>query len=123
MKTVLSFVCMIGMVVLLSSCKGDDNGSSGGNGDFPTVSFQKTTNSAGEEVAVCYNADTNVITTQQVCTWRCAYYLSDPRWVQLTFNNALVCQVTGVDANGDPIETCANEFALVEEKIKPCFWR
>jgi len=122
MKTILSVCCWIGIVVLLSACdNGDSGGSSGGRGDYPQVSFVKE--GSGDDVhAVCYNADNNVITTVQVCTWNCAtYHSTQPRFVQLTFDNALVCVETGIDeTTGEPTEECGVEFALIGQQFGAC---
>ncbi len=118
MKTVCSVLCMIGLVVLLGSCKSDSDSSSGGRGDFPDVSYARSANGV-----TCYNANSNVYTGgKQVCTWNCAYHDSNtPRYVQLTFDEALVCEPTGIDpVTGEVTETCSNEFALVKRKYGPC---
>ncbi|MBE0582821.1 MAG: hypothetical protein IH612_03555, partial [Desulfofustis sp.] len=119
MKTVLSMLLVVSLSVLLASCDGDSDGSSGGRGDFPNVSYAKV----GDRVE-CYNANGNVYTGgKQVCTWNCAYHdANTPRWVQLTFDDALVCEDTGVTETTDPVtgetttevtQTCTNELALV----------
>jgi hypothetical protein len=118
MKTVLSMALAITLSVLLASCDSDSDGSSGGRGDFPNVSYAKV----GERVE-CYNANGNVYTGgKQVCTWNCAYHDSrTTRFVQLTFDEALVCEQTGVDATtGLATETCTREMALVDRKYAPC---
>lgn len=120
MKTLVSTILAIGVAALLSSCDGDSGGSSGGRGDFPTVSYAR--NATSERVE-CYNANSNVYTGgRQVCTWNCAYHNSrTPRMVQLTFDFALVCEDTGVDATtGEVTQTCTNEFALVDRTYAPC---
>ena len=122
MKKFISAVCMIGMLILLSACDNDSgDGTAGGRGDFPDVSFVKQTQN-GEERVICYNADSNVITTQQVCVWNCAYYQSNqPRWVELTFDEALICVETGVDpTTGVATEECSTELALVRERFGAC---
>ncbi len=133
MKTVLSVVCWLGIVVMLTGCDNgdDDGGTAGGRGDWPVVSF--TLNADGNSVT-CFNADSNVITTNQTCTWKCAYYATNnpnnaPRKVVLRFDEALVCQATGTETVTDPdtgeerveiVETCENEFALVKEDFYYC---
>ncbi len=119
MKKALFLMCWIGIVVMISGCK-DDGGSSGGGGDYPDVSFVLNESTGN---VVCYNADKNVITTEQKCTWACAYYLSTPKWVQLTFDETLVCVDSGIDAEGKVTQTCTNEVGLVNTKIKPCYWQ
>jgi hypothetical protein len=132
MKTVLSVLCWLGIVVMLTGCdNGDDNsGTAGGRGDWPEVSF-----AVGDDgTVICYNADTNVITTNQTCTWNCAIYATNnptnaPRKVVLRFDEALVCRETGKETVVDPItmeetekitETCENEVALVKEDFYMC---
>lgn len=119
MKTVLSVFCWLGVLLMLASCDSGSSSSSGGRGDWPQVSFLK--NEKGD-VVFCYNADSNVITTVQVCTWNCAlYHSSQPRWVQLTFSDALVCQPTGEeDEDGEPVLECEVELALTGEKFREC---
>jgi hypothetical protein len=92
MKTVLSVLCWIGIAVMISGCdNGDDSGGTAtGSGNYPDVSFaiDETTGTV-----TCYNADSNVTTSTQVCTWNCAYYGGGgPRYVRLTFDDALVCE-------------------------------
>ena len=119
MKTVLSVLCCFTMIVVLAGCRnGDDGGSSGGPGDWPTVSF--TVDANGN--VTCYGADTNAITTRQTCVWNCAYYnIPQPRYVQLWFDEAPVCIPTGeVDENLEPVLECNVEVALVRESFKPC---
>jgi hypothetical protein len=120
MKTVLSVVCSLGVLVMLAACDNGDS-SSGDRGDFADVSFVKQTVN-GEEIVTCYNADNNVRTTNQVCTWNCAYYhSSEPRWVQLTFDEALICNPTGEeDEDGNAVQECNLEMALVGEKFGAC---
>jgi len=132
MKTVLSVLCCFAMIAMLAGCRnGDDGGSSGGPGDLPTVSFAINTNT---DTVTCFNADSSVITTEQKCVWRCAYYLSSPQWVELTFDQGLVCSKTAnsttTSATGVPdttttteTETCEEELSLVNTKVKPCYWR
>lgn len=121
MKTVLSVLCWIGIAVMLSGCdNSDDGGSSGGRGDFPEVSFvinQDTGN------VICYNADKNVITTQQICTWNCAYYdnRSTPHKVTLFFDEALVKSGGTVDPEtGDITYDYTYEMALVKHDFRGC---
>ena len=106
---------------MFTSCdNGDSGGTSGGRGDYPQVSFVKE-GSGDDEHVKCFNTDNNVITTEQVCTWNCATYnSSQPRFVQLTFDHALVCNQTGVDDEGEPTIECKNELALVNEKFGSC---
>ncbi|MCB2217614.1 hypothetical protein [Desulfofustis glycolicus] len=123
MKTVLSIALAITLSVLLTSCDSDSDGSSGGRGDFPNVSYAKVSSGAEGFLVECYNANGNVYTGgKQVCTWNCAYHDSrTPRFVQLTFDEALVCEQTGVDATtGLATETCTREMALVDRKYSPC---
>jgi len=92
MKTVLSVLCWIGIAVMISGCDNgdDDGGTAGGYGDWPQVSFRID---EGSENVTCYNSNSNVVTTNQVCTWNCAYYGGgQPRYVQLTFGDSLVCE-------------------------------
>ena len=120
MKTILSTLLVISVAALLSSCDGDSGGSSGSGGDFPNVSYARD---ASTERVICYNANGNVYTGgRQVCTWNCAYHGSRiPRMVQLTFDFALVCEDTGIDATtGLVTQTCTNEFALVNTSYAPC---
>ena len=123
MKSILSVLCWIGVAVLITSCdNGDSGGTSGGQGDYPQVSFKKE-GSGDTEHAICYNANNSVITTNQTCTWNCATYgTPTPRYVQLTFGQALICEPTGATDpdTGLPIETCAVEFALVNEAFGAC---
>ncbi len=71
MKTVLSVFCCLCVLVMLTGCdNGDDGGSSGGPGRWPTVSFTIDDN----DNITCFNADSNVITTKQICIWNCAFY-------------------------------------------------
>jgi hypothetical protein len=132
MKTVLSVLCWLGIVVMLTGCNNgeDSSGSAGGRGDWPVVSF--TVDNNGN--VTCYGADSNVITTKQICTWNCAYYDVNnsgnaPRKVVLRFDEALVCQATGTETVTDPdtneeitqvVETCENEVALVKEDFYYC---
>ncbi len=119
MKTVLSVLCCFAMLVVLTGCRnGDDGGSSGGPGRWPTVSFTIDDN----DNITCLNADNNVITTRQTCVWNCAYYNIDkPRYVQLWFDEALVCVPSGInEETGEVTETCETEVALVREIIKEC---
>ena len=96
MKTVLTVMCWLGVAIMLASCNGS-SGSSGGGGDYSQVSFEKFGTEPNERVR-CYNANSNTVTTVQICTWNCAYYESDtPSYVQLTFN--YVC--TKVNDDGD----------------------
>lgn len=90
MKTVLSVFCCLCVVVLFTGCdNGDDGGSSGGPGRWPSVSF--TIDDNGN--VTCLNADSNTITTRQTCIWNCAYYhISKPRYVQLWFEETQVCE-------------------------------
>ena len=133
MKTVLSVLCWLGIVVMLTGCDNgdDDGGTAGGGGNWPDVSF--TLNADGNSVT-CFNADSNVITTNQTCTWNCAIYATNnptnaPRKVVLRFDEALVCQQTGIGTEIDPDtgeetevieETCENQFALVKEDFYYC---
>lgn len=103
MKTVLSLLCWLCVVVMLTGCdNGDDGGSSSARGDFPQVSFL-INESTGQ--VTCYNADSNVITTQQICTWNCAYYEGRaPSKVTLYFDEGLVCEKSAdssIDASVD----------------------
>jgi hypothetical protein len=132
MKTVLSVLCWIGIAVMISGCdNGDDNGgTAGGRGDWPQVSFR--VDDSGN--VICYNADNNVVTTNQTCTWKCAYYAVNnpgnaPRKVELIFDDALVCEDSGIETTVDPdtgeetvnvTQECANEVALVKENFSPC---
>ena len=119
MKTVLSVLCCLGMLVMLAGCdNGDDGGSSGGPGRWPTVSF--TVDDNGN--VTCLNADSNVITTRQTCIWNCAFYHIDkPRYVQLWFDEAPVCTPTGeLDEMDEPVLECNVETALVRESFKEC---
>lgn len=131
MKTVLSMALAITLSVLLVSCDSDSDGSSGGRGDFPNVSYAKVSSGADGFLVECYNANGNVYTGgKQVCTWNCAYHDSrTPRFVQLTFDEALVCEDTGITETTDPTtgettsevtQTCTNELALVDRKYAPC---
>ncbi len=122
---------------MLTSCdNGDSGGTSGGGGDYPQVSFVKE-GSGDDEHVICYNANNNVITTQQVCTWNCATYNStQPRFVQLTFDEALVCVELGIDEGTGEVDPDTGEvdegtgetsctlyetqFALVDEKFGAC---
>ncbi|MCG6931538.1 MAG: hypothetical protein LJE64_13365 [Desulfofustis sp.] len=130
MKTVLTVLCWIGIAVMLGGCDdGDDNGgTAGAYGDFPEVSFV-INESTGN--VICYNADKNVITTQQICTWNCAYYNNKGavRKVTLWFDEALVCRDSGIETTTDPdtgeevtkvTQECTNEIALVKEDFDPC---
>jgi len=107
------------MLVILAGCdNGDDGGSSGGPGRWPTVSF--TVDDNGN--VTCLNADSNVITTRQTCIWNCAFYHIDkPRYVQLWFDEAPVCTPTGeLDEMDEPVLECNVEVALVRESFKEC---
>ena len=121
MKTVLTVMCWLGVAIMLTACNGSDSGSSGGGGDYPQVSFEKTGSGDSERV-VCYNANSNTITTKQICTWNCAYYESNtPRYVELTFDEALVCQPTGeVDDEGNAVEECEVQLALTNTHTSAC---
>ncbi len=132
MKTVLSVLCWIGIAVMISGCDNgdDDGGTAGGRGDWPQVSFVVDDN----DNVICYNADSNVVTTKQICTWNCAYYdvnnpRNAPRKVVLQFDEALVCQDSGIETTIDPdtgeetvnvTQDCTNEVALVKEDFYPC---
>ena len=128
MKTVLSVLCWIGIVAMLSGCdSGDDGGTAGARGDFPEVSFVLNEDTGN---VVCYNADKNVITTQQICTWNCAYYEGrNARKVTLFFDESLVCVDSGIETTTDPVtgeekqevtQECSNEVALVKVDYDPC---
>ena len=86
MKTVLSVLCWIGIMAMLSGCDdGDDGGSAGGYDDFPDVAFAVN---EGSTTVTCFNADKSVITTRQTCIWNCAYYDGkSPRKVTLYFDD------------------------------------
>jgi hypothetical protein len=119
MKTVLSVLCCFVIIFTLSGCSdGDDGGSSGGPGRWPSVSFTVD----NSDNVKCWNADSNVITTRQICIWNCAYYESSiPRYVKLEFDEAPVCVPTGeFDEEGDPILDCNVEVALVSESFQSC---
>jgi len=124
MKTVLTVLCWFCVVVMLNGCdNGDDGGTAGARGDFPDVSF--TVDENGN--VTCWNADKNVITTRQICTWNCAYYEGmSPRKVTLWFDEAPVCIPTGVvtvdpDTGEETIEQeCNIETALVKVDYAPC---
>ena len=128
MKTVLSVLCWLGIVVMLTGCDNgdDDSGTAGGRGDWPEVSF-----AVGDDgTVICYNADTNVITTNQTCTWNCAIYATNnpnnaPRKVVLAVRRGSCLQ--GIRKETDCrlrtyrwkksekiTETCNNEVALVK---------
>lgn len=128
MKTVLTVLCWIGIAALLGGCDdGDDGGTAGAYGDFPQVSFVLNESTGN---VTCYNADNNVITTQQICTWNCAYYEGrSPRKVTLFFDEALVCVDSGIETTTDPdtgeeiekvTQECTNEIALVKVDYDPC---
>ena len=126
MKTVLSVLCCFAIIFVLGGCRnGDDGGSSGGPGRWPSVSFQLQ-DKDGDNVfdnVVCWNADSNVITTKVTCIWNCAYYESSiPRYVKLEFDEAPVCVPTGeVDPEtNEPILECSIEIALVNESFQSC---
>ncbi len=132
MKTVLSVLCWIGIAVMISGCDNgdDDGGTAGGRGDWPVVSFRVDDN----DNVTCFNADSNVVTTNQTCTWNCGLYAVNnpgnaPRKVVLVFDDALVCRDSGIEIIEDPdtgeqVETitqeCSNELALVRENFSPC---
>ena len=129
MKTVLSVLCCFAVIFILSGCRdGDDGGSSGGPGDWPTVSFAIDDNGN----VTCFGADTNAITTRQTCVWNCAYYnIPQPRYVQLWFDEGLVCTETATSSTtsttGTPTtttatttENCTTQLSLVRESFKPC---
>lgn len=123
MKTVLSVFCCLGVLLLLTSCDNGDS-SSGGRGDFEDVSFLvKAPADGGDPFVICYNANNNVITTKQVCTWNCAYYESNnPRKVVLTFDERIICIDTGPP---DPVtgvapQNCELKIALVDESFGAC---
>ncbi len=132
MKTVLSVLCWIGIAVMISGCDNgdDDSGTAAGRGDWPAVSFQVDENGN----VTCFNADSNVITTTQTCTWNCAIYAVNnsgnaPRKVVLQFDEALVCRESGKETTIDPdtgeevetiTEECTNEVALVKEDFYHC---
>lgn len=100
MKTVLSVLCWLGIVVMLTGCDNgdDDSGTAGGYGAWPEVSFAIGDNGT----VICYNADSNVITTKQICTWNCALYESNqPRYVKLTFDETQVCEETATASTSD----------------------
>lgn len=132
MKTVLSVLCWVGIAVMISGCDdGDDGGSAGGYGEFPEVSFQiddQGTEDTSDDVVMCYNADKNVITTHQICTWNCANYNNKGavRKVTLWFDEALICYPTGetevdeVTMEEKAIEECSMQLALVKEDFDPC---
>lgn len=121
MKKVLFLLCWIGIAVMISGCDdGDDGGSAGGYGEFPEVSFA-INESTGK--VICYNADKNVITTNQICTWNCAHYndYDAPRKVILWFDEALVPTDGQVDpVTGDITYTYGYEMALVKEQFGTC---
>ncbi len=123
MKSILSVLCLITIAAFITSCdNGSSGGTSGGRGDYPEVSFVKE-GSGDNAHAICYNADNSVITTHQTCTWNCAtYHSTTPRFVQLTFDQALVCVPTGATDpdTGLPTETCSIEFSLTNEQFGAC---
>ena len=120
MKTVLSVLCWIGIVVMLTGCdNGDDGGTAINNGNFPEVSF--TVDADGN--VTCLNADKNVITTQQICTWNCANYNNKGavRKVTLWFDEGLVAVPSGVDEEtGEITYDYKTEMALVKEDFDMC---
>ena len=118
MKTVLSVLCCLGIIVMLAGCRdGDDGGSSGGPGRWNAVNWEIT-----DDGVTCFNADSNFSTTRNTCIWNCAFYHIDkPRYVQLWFEESLVCKATGIDeTTGEEIETCEREFGLTREILKEC---
>jgi hypothetical protein len=121
MKTVLTVMCWLGVAIMLGACSDSDSGSSGGGGDYPQVSFEKT-GSGDTERVVCYNATSNTITTSQICIWNCAYYESDtPQYVKLTFGQGTVCYDTGeTDDEGNAIQECNLELALLDRETGAC---
>ena len=139
MKTVLSVLCCFALIVILNGCRnGDDGGSSGGPGRWPTVSFYfeevgtSTDPNNKSQRVVCANADSNVVTTRQTCIWNCAYYqLDKPRYVQLWFDETLVCTDTATSTTttttgapttttGTTTQNCTSEVGLVREILKEC---
>lgn len=116
MKTILSVLCLMGIVALITSCdNGDSGGTSGGGGDYPQATYKIGT--AG--TVTCYNADSNVKTssTRSDCTWNCAYYLGvGPRKVVLTFSEVTECTTAA-----DGTETCLDpEFMLSNQSFNVC---
>ena len=129
MKTVLSVLCCFAVIFILSGCRdGDDGGSSGGPGRWPSVSFAIDENGN----VICYGADSNVITTIQTCIWNCAFYESSkPRYVKLEFGDTLVCTETATSSTtattGAPAtttstatENCTTGFGLIKESFQSC---
>lgn len=130
MKTILSLLCWLCVVVMLTGCdNGDDGGTTGARGDWPDVSFAIDENT---ERVTCFNADKNVITTEQVCTWNCAFYqnTNTPAKVTLYFEPVLVCTETATSTT-DPetgeetvtvTEDCQTEIGLNDHRTRwePC---
>ena len=123
MKTVLAVLCWLGVAVMLGSCSSSDSGSSGGGTSYPQVTYEKFTPSGGDERVRCFNADSNTITTMQICTWNCAYYnnsATPQKWV-LTFDEALVCTPNGeFDDEGNALEDCSPQLAVVNQQASAC---
>ena len=82
MKKLLTILCLIGIVGILTAC---DNGDSGGKGStIPEVSYDLFDTS---DWVTCYNTKNSVVTNPtQTCTWDCATYQgSRPQFWRLTF--------------------------------------
>ena len=101
MKKLLTVLCLISIVALLTAC---DNGKSGGKGStIPEVSYDLFDTS---DWVTCYNTKNSVVTNpQQTCTWACATYRGGkPRSWTLTF-----LYDEGTDT-----------YTLIDEKSGPC---
>ncbi len=119
MKTILSVLCLIGVVALITSCdNGDSGGSSGGGGDYPQATYKITATGTTGGSVTCYDVDSNVKTssTRSDCTWNCAYYLGvGPRKVVLTFSVVTpTCPEYVKDADGNDTAECVTEVDPAE---------
>ena len=72
MRTVLSIICLLGVVVLLGSCSG--SGSGGGSGSIPRASWEfKNDNIICNNVTRSWIQYKGTTTPVHYCEWNCAY--------------------------------------------------
>jgi len=91
MKKILSILCVLSIVALVSACdNGDDKGGTNGT-TIPEVSWDLRTDDVigviADDWVTCYNASKSVITNPyQTCEWNCGTLDgSPPRYYKVTF--------------------------------------
>lgn len=84
MKKILSILCVLSIVALVSACdNGDDKGGTNGT-TIPEVSWDLF---EGNDWVTCYNANKSVVTNPyQTCEWFCGTLDgSSPGYYKVTF--------------------------------------